>query len=53
MTLSDYQDCDTCEEKDVTMEMSSESYGMDELDDDTFPLSFITIDEYQRNDSLL
>ena len=42
----------TCEQ-DVTMEMLSESYCVDKLEADTFPLTFKFIDKYQRKDSTL
>ena len=40
-------------EQDVTKETLSESYGLDALEPDTFPLSFKYIDKYQSKDSSL
>ena len=40
-------------ENDITKEILSESYGLDELEPDTFPLTYEYIDKYQRKDSAL
>jgi len=49
LNISDNYTCD----EDITMEMLSESYCVDKLEDDTFPLTFKFIDKYQRKDSTL
>ena len=37
-------------ESDVTREQLTEIYGVDHLDGDTFPLTYLTINKYQRKD---
>ena len=37
-------------ESDITREILSERYCVNELDSETFPLKHPTIDKYQRND---
>ena len=40
-------------ESDVTREQLAEGYGVDQLEGKTFPLTYLTINKYQRRENLL